>query len=126
MSDLKLDNIMIDIEDQSTIDAFIRGQATHPMARKHIGDHTVYRCHNDFGPIVRKPRASGSLVPMITDFGLAQRGDKPEPLLHPIQPNEYRAPEVLLGIGWTYSADMWNFGAMVSYVRVFCLECLLT
>ncbi|KAI1135447.1 kinase-like protein [Hypoxylon sp. FL0543] len=109
-TDLKLDNIMVTIEDQSTIDAFIEGQATHPMARKRVDDRTVYRCHNDFGPVHKN---LGKMIPQITDFGLAQRGDKDEPLIHPIQPDEFRAPEVLLGIGWSYSADMWNFGTMI-------------
>ncbi|KID95498.1 protein kinase domain-containing protein, partial [Metarhizium majus ARSEF 297] len=36
-----------------------------------------------------------------------------EPLIRLIQPNECRAPEVLLGIGWSYSADTWSFGAMI-------------
>ncbi|EFY91606.1 protein kinase domain-containing protein [Metarhizium acridum CQMa 102] len=109
-TDLKLDNIMIAIEDQSTIDNFIQGQAAHPMARKHVGDHTIYRCHNDFGPVLKAAR---NLIPHITDFGLSQHGDKTEPLIHPIQPDEYRAPEVLLGVGWSYSADIWNFGVMI-------------
>ncbi|POR33931.1 Protein kinase-like domain protein [Tolypocladium paradoxum] len=109
-TDLKLDNIMVSFEDQSTIEAFVQGQATHPMARKHVSGHTVYRCHNDFGPITH---GLGNMIPHITDFGLAQRGDKAEPLIHPIQPNEFRAPEVLFGIGWSYSADIWNFGAMI-------------
>ncbi|PNY23331.1 Protein kinase-like domain protein, partial [Tolypocladium capitatum] len=109
-ADLKLDNIMVTFEDQSTIRTFVQAQATHPMARKHVGHRTVYRCHNDFGPVTH---GLGNMIPQITDFGLAQRGDKAEPLIHPIQPNEFRAPEVLLGIGWSYSADMWNFGAMI-------------
>lgn len=108
--DLKLDNIMVAFEDQSTIEAFVRGQAARPMARKHVGDRTVYRCHNDFGPI---SKGLAKMIPQITDFGLAQRGDKAAPNIHPIQPDEFRAPEVLLGIGWSYSADVWNFGAMV-------------
>ncbi|KAI0403311.1 putative serine/threonine-protein kinase [Xylaria palmicola] len=111
-TDLKLDNIMVAFEEPSVIDAFIRGQSTHPMARKQVGARTVYRCHNDFGAI----HGSNGLVnmyPKITDLGLAQRGDGPGPLLHPIQPNDYHAPEVLLGVGWSYSADMWNFGVMV-------------
>ena len=33
--------------------------------------------------------------------------------IHPIQPDSYRAPEVLLGVGWSYSADIWNLGVMV-------------
>lgn len=102
---------MIAIEDPSTIEDFIKGQESHPMARKTVGDYTIYRCHNDFGPIFKNAR---NLIPYITDFGLAQYGDKTKPLVHPIQPDEYRAPEVILGTGWTYSADIWNFGTMVS------------
>lgn len=102
---------MVAFEDHATIDGFLQGQTRHPMARKHVGDRVVYRCHNDFGPI---HKGLGKMISQITDFGLAQPGSRAEPLIHPIQPNEFRAPEVLLGIGWSYSADMWNFGAMVS------------
>ncbi|TQN65561.1 Serine/threonine-protein kinase SRPK, partial [Colletotrichum shisoi] len=108
-TDLKLGNIMVTFEDPSTIDAFFREQAAHLMARKCGEARTVYRCHNDFGPV---QKGLGKMIPQITDFGLAQRGDRAEPLIHPIQPNEFRAPEVLLGIGWSYSADMWNLGTM--------------
>jgi hypothetical protein len=31
-----------------------------------------------------------------------------------IQPNVYRAPEIILDILWTYSVDIWNVGCMVS------------
>ena len=47
------------------------------------------------------------------DFGLAQPGDTLEPQRHPIQPPLYHAPEVLLGTGWIYKADIWNLGVMV-------------
>jgi len=113
---LKLDNILVTFEDQSTIEAFAQGQAMHPMARKRVGNRTVYRCHNDFGQI-DGDNALKKMYPKITDFGLAQRGDQPGPLVHPIQPNDCHAPEVLLGTGWSYSADIWNFGIMVSTPR---------
>ncbi|KAI0431723.1 putative serine/threonine-protein kinase [Xylaria sp. FL1042] len=108
-TDLKLDNIMLTFEDQSVIEAFVQAQSKHPMARKRVGTRTVYRCHNDFGAI----QALNKIWPQITDLGHAQRGDRPGPLLIPIQPNDYQAPEVLLGVGWSYSADIWNFGMMV-------------
>ncbi|KAI0809835.1 kinase domain-containing protein [Xylaria sp. FL0064] len=82
------------------------------MARKRVGTRTVYRCHNDFGHI-QGDNGLVKMYPKITDLGLAQRGDGPGPLLHPIQPNDCHAPEVLLGVGWSYSADMWNFGIVV-------------
>jgi hypothetical protein len=31
-----------------------------------------------------------------------------------IQTREYVAPEVLLKAGWSYSADIWNLGLVVS------------
>jgi hypothetical protein len=34
-----------------------------------------------------------------------------------IQPDIYRAPEVILDIPWTYSVDIWNVGCMVSTVQ---------
>ncbi|POR38204.1 Kinase domain-containing protein [Tolypocladium paradoxum] len=109
-TDLKLDNIMMTFENESVIEAFVQGQAAHPMARKVVGDHVVYRCHNNFGDIAGRP-ALKKMYPKITDFGLAQPADRP--LLHPIQPDHCHAPEVLLGTSWSYPADIWNFGIMV-------------
>ncbi|KAI1279402.1 putative serine/threonine-protein kinase [Xylaria sp. FL0933] len=111
-TDLKLDNIMVTFEDPSVIETFVQGQLNHPMARKRAGTRTVYRCHNDFGDI-HGEKGLGKMYPKITDLGLAQRGDRSAPLLHPIQPKDCQAPEVLLGVGWSYSADMWNFGIIV-------------
>ncbi|KAK4999465.1 hypothetical protein LTR66_001522 [Elasticomyces elasticus] len=82
------------------------------MARKLIDGRAVYRCHNDFGDFDGKA-ALRKMFPKITDFGLAERGDQPGPRIHPIQPAHCHAPEVLLGTGWSYSADIWNFGIMV-------------
>ncbi|KAI0542646.1 putative serine/threonine-protein kinase [Xylaria digitata] len=110
-TDLKLDNIMVTFEDPSIIEAFIQGQLKHPMARKRVGTRTVCRCHNDFGDI-HNDKVLKNMYPKITDLGLAQRGDGPGSLLHPIQPNSCHAPEVLLDTGWSYSADIWNFGIM--------------
>ncbi|MCJ1247543.1 hypothetical protein MMC30_004757 [Trapelia coarctata] len=85
-TDLKLDNIMVEFEDPSVLEDF---------------------SHNDFGPL----RSLYSL-PKIADFGNAQQ-NSPQPRIHPIQPDHYRAPEVILGTGWTYSADIWNLGVLI-------------
>ncbi|KID77543.1 Protein kinase-like domain protein, partial [Metarhizium brunneum ARSEF 3297] len=111
-TDLKLDNIMVTFEDQSVIEEFVQGQIHNPMARKTVGNRTVYRCHNNFGDIDGKEGLK-NMYPKITDFGLAQRMDNPGPHIHPIQPDDCHAPEVILGVGWSYSADIWNFGIMV-------------
>lgn len=98
-------------EHGSLIERFADSQSTHPMARKVLADRTLYRAHASYGDI--DARFMANMVPKIADFGLARRGDGRGPLLHPIQPNLFRAPEVLLGTGWSYSADVWNFGTMV-------------
>ena len=78
------------------------------MPREIKDGRSIYTSHIDFG-LFKLFR----LLPKITDFGLAQSGDGSGPLLHPIQPPVFHAPEVLLGIGWTYSADIWNLGVLV-------------
>lgn len=88
------------------------------MPRKLIDGRAVYRCHDDFGGFDAES-ALRNIIPKITDFGSAARGDRPGTLFGPIQPEHCRAPEVLLGTGWSYSADIWNFGIMVYYGCLF-------
>ena len=95
-------------EHSSVIDDFVRKQTKNPRPRKIKDDGSVYLSQNDFGP----PK-SFRMLPKIADFGLAQSGEGSEPLLHPIQPPLFHAPEVLLGTSWTYSADIWNIGVLV-------------
>lgn len=108
-TDIKLDNIMVGIEDSSVIENFARAQAENPMPRKVQDGRTVYLSHNDFGPIRSK-----NILPKIADFGLAQFGESGLQR-HPTQQDFYRAPEVILGAGWTYSADIWNLGVLVRF-----------
>lgn len=63
------------------------------------------------------------MLPKIADFDSSMRPDYISPedkakglqavFTHPIQANYYRAPEVVLGYGWTFSTDIWNFGVLV-------------
>ncbi|GKZ22375.1 hypothetical protein AbraIFM66951_011542 [Aspergillus brasiliensis] len=78
------------------------------MSRKTIGDHTIYLSHNNFGRL-----KSGDIIPVLTDFGSTQFQLDSVTNTWPIQPDCYRAPEVLLGAGWSYSADIWNVGVMM-------------
>ena len=73
--------------------------------------------HNDFG----SPK-SPYVLQKIADFGLAQYG-KSELQRHPIQPDHYRAPEVILGAGWTYSADIWSLGVLVRFAHYLIGNC---
>ncbi|GLA99387.1 hypothetical protein AtubIFM57143_008075 [Aspergillus tubingensis] len=78
------------------------------MSQKTIGDYTIYLCHNNFG----RPK-SLDFLPILSDFGSAQFQLDNVTNTWPIQPDCYRAPEVLLGAGWSYSADIWNLGVMM-------------
>lgn len=50
-------------------------------------------------------------APVLCDFGSAVLGD--EKHSEDIQPDIYRAPEVILEVPWTYSVDIWNVGCMI-------------
>ena len=106
--DLKSENILVGIENASVLEQVAEDEVVDPSPRKICGDRTVYLSRNDFGIPGQAPKA-----PKITDFDNAIRGDGSLPLVHHIQPDPYRAPEVTLGASWTYSADIWNLGVMV-------------
>jgi serine/threonine protein kinase len=111
--DLKADNIMMSFEDPSVVDEYVDAQGYHPMPRKTVSDRNIYLSHNNFGDL-----KSYWMLPKIADFGLAhRRGDVEASFRHPIQPLLYHAPEVLLGVPWSYSADIWNLGVLVSISR---------
>ncbi|KAJ5247877.1 hypothetical protein N7468_002860 [Penicillium chermesinum] len=119
-TDLKLGNILMSFENAKVLSEFVKCQ--EPMQRKidgHTG-RTVYRCHNDFGPLSAKELKN--MVPKIADFGLAASLGKQSTHngmvgeqfgVYPIQPDHYRAPEVILGCGWDCKADIWNFGVLL-------------
>lgn len=48
---------------------------------------------------------------LLSDFGEARIG--PEPHVGDIMPLEYRAPETLLYVGWSYAVDIWSLGLTV-------------
>jgi serine/threonine protein kinase len=119
---LKLDNILMTFENEDILSNFIKEQTTNqPMQYKTdpTSGRTIYRCHNDFGSL--DWRELRKMLPKIVDFGLATRleSDSQGQLrnetagFHPIQPDQYRAPEVILGCPWSFSADIWNIGVLV-------------
>lgn len=50
--------------------------------------------------------------PILCDLGEARFGQSE--YMSDIQPYLYRAPAVILDVLWTYSADIWNLGVLVS------------
>ncbi|KAK9581680.1 hypothetical protein V6Z96_004914 [Aspergillus fumigatus] len=119
-SDLKLSNILISFENERILTNFIKQQQKMQYKIDGKGGRIIYRCHNDFGAL--DGRDIKNLIPKIADFGLATRLDKLDSQdgvvgkqlgIYPIQPDFYRAPEVILGCGWDFKADIWNFGVLL-------------
>jgi serine/threonine-protein kinase SRPK3 len=49
--DMRLDNVMMTIQDPSVIEKFVVGQDKEPMPQKVFDDHTVHFSHNNFGAL---------------------------------------------------------------------------
>ncbi|EFQ96970.1 CMGC/CLK protein kinase [Nannizzia gypsea CBS 118893] len=119
-ADLKLDNILMSFESEEILGTFINQKHQMEYKTDEKSGRTTYRCNNDFGPLNMKKFTS--LIPKITDFGLSARLDELDTrndlvggqlYSYPIQPDYYRAPEVILGCGWDAKADIWNFGVLL-------------
>jgi serine/threonine protein kinase len=87
--DLKSDNILLALRNPSILDSIAQDEMNNPSPRKRVDAREIYLSRNHWGLL---PKDVGRSV--ITDFGLAVRGDDP-PNSHPIQPEGYRAPEVV-------------------------------
>ena len=96
---MKLENKLILEED--ALDEF-----QNPFPQKKYDDRTIYRSRFNYG---RNRSIKG--IPSIIDFNTAVKGDGPH--YGAIQAAHYRAPEVILNAGWTYSSDIWNLGVIV-------------
>ncbi|GLA41091.1 hypothetical protein AnigIFM63309_008937 [Aspergillus niger] len=88
-TDIKGDNILQAIEDESLLDAFTAGEMERPSPRKLADGVPVYASRR-FG----LPRSFGRAV--LSDFGSAVRGDESRD--HDAQPAVYRSPEVMLQV----------------------------
>lgn len=101
--DLKLENIMVSFEDPSVLADFMDSQLEKPMAFKiDSAGRSVYQSRDDFRPL-----KSLKSIPQFVDFGLATRLEEDNDWgVWPIQPDHYRAPEVILGNGWQMPADI--------------------
>ncbi|EEH05256.1 protein kinase [Histoplasma capsulatum G186AR] len=64
--DLKSDNILIALRDESLLDIIARDEFEHPLPQKVLEDRIIYLSRNGFGL-----QTKGIGRPVITDFGLA-------------------------------------------------------
>ncbi|PLN79814.1 protein kinase-like protein [Aspergillus taichungensis] len=106
-TDLKPDNIMVKLEDLSLLEESAKDEYENPLPRKmNAHGHTIYLSRNDYG----LPRKTTGIT-QITDFDRSVSGTRSNDGC--IQAEIYRAPEVILDAGFSYSADIWNLGVML-------------
>jgi serine/threonine protein kinase len=110
---LKPDNILVGIEDSSVIQEMVDREKSDPAPTKQVADGHVVSLSRNFGDLRGIPTE-----PKISDFGLAVTS--PGPHYHPIQPDLFQAPEVILNAGWSFPADVWNLGVMVRSAFLSC------
>ncbi|RMZ75409.1 hypothetical protein DV738_g5486, partial [Chaetothyriales sp. CBS 135597] len=102
---IKADNIMFGIADDSVFSDFEENELQNPCPRKELSDgRTIYLSRE-----LRMPKDWSA--PVLCDFGSAMPGELEH--LEDIQPDIYRAPEVILEAPWTYSVDIWNVACMI-------------
>lgn len=106
--DIQAKNIIISAKDDSIFREWDDSEATDPSPRKVNDDYTIYLSR----PFRRKKGWSGYGMPLLSDFGEARIGEVHDGL---VQPDIYRAPEVILGVSWTAKVDIWNIGVLVGY-----------
>lgn len=96
---------MFGIGDDSVFAAFEEQELNEPSPRKEVDGRSIYTSRE-----LQMPKEWGA--PILCDFGSAVAGDIEH--TEDIQPDIYRAPEVILEAPWEYQVDIWNAGCMVS------------
>jgi serine/threonine-protein kinase SRPK3 len=105
-TDIKEGNILFGADD-SVLRNFEQEELSQPSPKKELDERTIYLTRN-----LGTPRKVGA--PVLCDLGSSVWLDGGTEHREDIQPNVYRAPEIILDIPWTYSVDIWNVGCMVS------------
>ncbi|KAG6069688.1 hypothetical protein E4U16_007491 [Claviceps sp. LM84 group G4] len=104
-TDIKENNILLEA-DEAVFRAFEQAELDEPCPRKELDGRTIYESRE-----LNIPRVIGA--PVLCDFGSAIPLDDGTDRWKKIQPDVYRAPEVILDIPWTSSVDIWNVGCMI-------------
>jgi serine/threonine-protein kinase SRPK3 len=95
---------MFGIEDDSVFEEFENMEMNNPSPRKEVDGRLIY-----VSRALAIPKKFG--LPVLCDLGNAMSGE--EEHLEDVQPDIYRAPEIILEVPWSYPIDIWNAGCMV-------------
>ena len=110
--DIKGTNIMVGLADNTALKHFEAAEKASPSEFKRDARGRIVYCTRqlELDPAFAAPSA------VLCDLGAARDGRTPQqdPTA---QPPAYRAPEVLLGMPWSYGVDIWNVGVMVRGTR---------
>lgn len=107
--DIKSSNLMITVEDGFRFDDLEHAERADPSPRKELADRTIYLSRTEWPEM----RSYDGVYMVLADFDRAVRVTGSERFTYFIQPNRLRAPEVLLGVPWSYPVDIWNLGCLV-------------
>jgi serine/threonine-protein kinase SRPK3 len=101
---------MLTIEDQSLLEDVEKKESMGLSPRKVIdNDRTIYSSHR-----LGLPKDALWGQPVLCDFGEARIGPRHKGL---VQPQLYRAPEVVFEMDWDSKVDIWSISTMVSVSR---------
>lgn len=103
-------NILLAIDDDSTLVKLEDEELDRPVARKTLSDRIIYLTRY-------MPITSGE--PILSDMGEARIAHEKQKGL--IMPSIYRAPEVLLGMEWDSKVDIWGLAQTVCQPNVYYL-----
>ncbi|PKY01492.1 kinase-like protein [Aspergillus campestris IBT 28561] len=99
-TDIHPGNMLLGVDDNEILKAFEEGEFSSPVSRKQISQtRSIYRSR------IIRPKVGPMLL---SDFGEARIG--PGPHGGDIMPLQYRAPETLRRVGWSYPVDIWSVG----------------
>ena len=104
-------NLLLGVDDNNLLKALEDKEFSSPVARKEVSpQRLIYLAR------LMRPKEGPMLL---SDFGEARIGSGPHG--GDIMPLEYRAPETLLYVGWSYPVDIWSVGltVCVHYYRYF-------
>ena len=102
MADLQPSNMLLGVNNQSIFAQFEQDEITNPTPRKELDERTIYLSRH-------WPLVDGH--PHISDLSEAPFGHHEHNDL--IMPTAFRAPEVLLGLTWSYPVDIWATAILV-------------
>jgi hypothetical protein len=98
---------MLTVVDETNLEDFEKAEAEDPSPHKVFDDtRTIYRSRK-----LRLPTSNLWGQPTLCDFGEARIEESHSGL---IQPELYRAPEILFEMDWGSKMDIWSVATLVS------------